>query len=525
MKEIRVLDCTLRDGGYCNDCQFGFENTKFIIDSLLRSGVDIIECGFLTQKVAYKQGVTRFNTLEQVKEVLPQDRQGKTFVILMDYGACDVETIPDWDGSSVDGIRVTFHKKDMLPALEQCRRLKEKGYKTFLQPMVALRYTDAEYLELIRLANEVGPYAFYLVDSFGTMKRKDMLRFFYMIEHNLREDIVIGFHSHNNLQLAYANAQTLVDLQTSRSLILDSSIMGMGRGAGNLNSELFLEYLNDNAGGQYRVKPLLRVIDRVLNDFYQQNQWGYSLPNYLSASHNAHPNYALFLTEKNTLTVEDIDKIFDAMAPEKRGSFDRSYAQELYLQYMERNGGGASLAQLKEALSGKRALVIAPGKSAGVEAEKIVAFAGEENVVSIGVNFDYPGCRTDYIFLSNLRRQEELGAGKEERLIVASNIPEKGARCRVDYASLLNPVDAVKDNAGLMLLKLLIQLGVKEIWLAGMDGYSHIASENYAQEDMRMTAKVQTLDAMNQGMCQVLRELSQQADIRFLTTPKYVTLG
>lgn len=134
MKEIRVLDCTLRDGGYCNDCQFGFENTKFIIDSLLRSGVDIIECGFLTQKVAYKQGVTRFNTLEQVKEVLPQDRQGKTFVILMDYGACDVETIPDWDGSSVDGIRVTFHKKDMLPALEQCRRLKEKGYKTFLRP-------------------------------------------------------------------------------------------------------------------------------------------------------------------------------------------------------------------------------------------------------------------------------------------------------------------------------------------------------------------------------------------------------
>ena len=84
-----------------------------------------------------------------------------------------------------------------------------------------------------------APYAFYLVDSFGTMKRKDMLRFFYMIEHNLREDIVIGFHSHNNLQLAYANAQTLVDLQTSRSLILDSSIMGMGRGAGNLNSELF----------------------------------------------------------------------------------------------------------------------------------------------------------------------------------------------------------------------------------------------------------------------------------------------
>ena len=524
MKEIRVLDCTLRDGGYCNDCQFGFENTKFIIDSLLRSGVDIIECGFLTQKVAYKQGVTRFNTLEQVKEVLPQDRQGKTFVILMDYGACDVETIPDWDGSSVDGIRVTFHKKDMLPALEQCRRLKEKGYKTFLQPMVALRYTDAEYLELIRLANEVGPYAFYLVDSFGTMKRKDMLRFFYMIEHNLREDIVIGFHSHNNLQLAYANAQTLVDLQTSRSLILDSSIMGMGRGAGNLNSELFLEYLNDNAGGQYRVKPLLRVIDRVLNDFYQQNQWGYSLPNYLSASHNAHPNYALFLTEKNTLTVEDIDRIFDAMAPQKRASFDRAYIEKLYLEYMERNAGDSSLEELRQALAGKRALVVAPGKSAKEEREKIAAFAGKGDVASIGVNFDDPYLATDYIFLSNLRRQEELGPGREHRLIATSNLPDRGAKYRVDYRRLLNHLEPVWDNAGLMLVKLLIQLGVKELYLAGVDGYSHDPGENYAQDALRLAAKSQTLDAMNQGMCQVLGQFAQQATIRFLTKPRYVRL-
>ena len=88
-----------------------------------------------------------------------------------------------------------------------------------------------------------------------------------------------------------------------RPLLIDASIQGMGRGAGNLNTELFLEHLNDNAGGHYQVKPLLRAIDRVVGGFYQQNPWGYSLPNYLSASHNAHPNYALFLTEKNTLTV------------------------------------------------------------------------------------------------------------------------------------------------------------------------------------------------------------------------------
>ena len=317
------------------------------------------------------------------------------------------------------------------------------------------------------------------------MKRKDMLRFFYLIEHNLAEGIQVGFHSHNNLQLAYANAQTLVELGSSRPLLIDASIQGMGRGAGNLNTELFLEHLNDNAGGHYQVKPLLRAIDRVVGGFYQQNPWGYSLPNYLSASHNAHPNYALFLTEKNTLTVEDIDRIFDAMAPQKRASFDRAYIEKLYLEYMERNAG---------------------------------------DVASIGVNFDDPYLATDYIFLSNLRRQEELGPGREHRLIATSNLPDRGAKYRVDYRRLLNHLEPVWDNAGLMLVKLLIQLGVKELYLAGVDGYSHDPGENYAQDALRLAAKSQTLDAMNQGMCQVLGQFAQQATIRFLTKPRYVRL-
>ena len=491
MSRVRVLDCTLRDGGYCNDCHFGLANSRYL--------VDIIECGFLTQKKPYEEDYTRFNTLEQAARLLPQDRAGKLFVALLDYGTYDVEDLPPWDGSSLDGIRVTFHKEDRDPALEAARRIQEKGYKVFLQPMVALSYTDQEYLELIEKANQLRPY-------------------------NLAEGIQVGFHSHNNLQLAYANAQTLVELGSSRPLLIDASIQGMGRGAGNLNTELFLEHLNDNAGGHYQVKPLLRAIDRVVGGFYQQSPWGYSLPNYLSASHNAHPNYALFLTEKNTLTVEDIDRIFDAMAPQKRASFDRAYIEKLYLEYMERNAGDSSLEELRQALAGKRALVVAPGKSAKEEREKIAAFAGKGDVASIGVNFDDPYLATDYIFLSNLRRQEELGPGREHRLIATSNLPDRGAKYRVDYRRLLNHLEPVWDNAGLMLVKLLIQLGVKELYLAGVDGYSHDPGENYAQDALRLAAKSQTLDAMNQGMCQVLGQFAQQATIRFLTKPRYVRL-
>ena len=93
-----------------------------------------------------------------------------------------------------------------------------------------------------------------------------------------------------------------------------------------------------------------------------------------------------------------------------------------------------------------------------------------------------------------------------------------------DYRRLLNHLEPVWDNAGLMLVKLLIQLGVKELYLAGVDGYSHDPGENYAQDALRLAAKSQTLDAMNQGMCQVLGQFAQQATIRFLTKPRYVRL-
>ena len=185
---------------------------------------------------------------------------------------------------------------------------------------------------------------------------------------------------------------------------------------------------------------------------------------------------------------------------------------------------GKSLEELRQALAGKRALVVAPGKSAKEEREKIAAFAGKGDVASIGVNFDDPYLATDYIFLSNLRRQEELGPGREHRLIATSNLPDRGAKYRVDYRRLLNHLEPVWDNAGLMLVKLLIQLGVKELYLAGVDGYSHDPGENYAQDALRLAAKSQTLDAMNQGMCQVLGQFAQQATIRFLTKPRYVRL-
>ena len=323
-----------RDGGYCNQWRFGFENARRITEGLTEAGIELVECGFITNQVTYDSDLTRFPSVEDAAKIIPENRGGTVFAAMINYGEYEIDELPPRGGASVDGIRVAFHKKDLLPALEFSRQVKEKGYLLFLQPMVSLNYSDQEFLDLIRCANEISPYAFYIVDSFGVMKRKDLMRLFYLAEHNLDQSVCLGFHSHNNLQLAHSNAQRLAAMPMRRKLILDSSVYGMGRGAGNLTTELIVDYLNENFDKRYILKPLLTLIDEILNEFYSRNHWGYSLPNYLSAVHNAHPNYAGYLDDKKTLTVEAMDEIFRLMDESKKASYDQQYIETLYSSYM-----------------------------------------------------------------------------------------------------------------------------------------------------------------------------------------------
>lgn len=525
MNTVHVLDCTLRDGGYCNQWKFGFNNVKKITSGLVDAGIDVIECGFLTNKVEYCTDVTKFTTLQQLAEIIPENREGKLFVAMMNYGEYNIEDLPVYDKSSIDGIRVAFHKKNREEALGLCEQIKTKGYKVFVQAMVSLSYTDEEFLDMIRKVNAIEPYAFYIVDSFGMMRGKDLTRLFYMVEHNLKENIWIGFHSHNNMQLAYSNAQTLVGVQTTRNLVIDSSVYGMGRGAGNLNTELFINYLNENYEKRYQLKPLLTIIDEILNTFYQTNYWGYSLPNYISASHNAHPNYAGYLDDKKTLTVEAMNEIFEMMDEDKKYSYDKSYIEDLYVRYMATGKVQEEhQEELRSALKEKRIILIAPGKSSELQKNLIFQEANRNDTVVISVNFEYAHTNVDYIFLSNLRRFKDLKEEKRRKCIVTSNIPVDSVFYQTKYRELLNTVEAVKDNAGLMAIKFLMNYNVSEIVLAGFDGYSMDVQDNYADSHMVFITKKAMLEAMNKGMESVIRQYAQQIKISFLTPQKHVFL-
>ena len=172
---IQVLDCTLRDGGYINDWKFGRKTIQAVLDKLETAGIDIIECGFLT-KMAEDEESSLFSGVEELRKVLPERKRTSMFVAMIAMGEKELHPsmLSPWDGTSIDGIRLTFHKEEVELAVEWAGILMEKGYKVFMQPVGTVFYSDIELLKLVEKMNELHPFAFYIVDTLGSMYRNDV---------------------------------------------------------------------------------------------------------------------------------------------------------------------------------------------------------------------------------------------------------------------------------------------------------------------------------------------------------------
>ena len=299
MSNVKVLDCTLRDGGYINDWKFGCKNIKDIINNLERANIDIVEVGFIRNVESDKES-SQFTSVEEIKEYITPKKPGILYAVMIEYHNHVENQIAAYDGTSVDLIRITFRRNEWEGTQKVVRKLMKKGYKVCVQPVGTALYDDYSILDLLKDVNEIKPYAFYLVDTLGTMYRYDMRKFFYLIDNNLSQDICLGFHSHNNLQMSFSNAQEMIQLNHQRTIIVDSSCYGMGRGVGNLATELFIDYINNNIEQRYSLVPVLKIVDKYLMPIYAEQRWGYDLPYFLSATVKCHPNYATYLMKKET---------------------------------------------------------------------------------------------------------------------------------------------------------------------------------------------------------------------------------
>lgn len=333
---IKLLDCTLRDGGYVNEWNFGSEAIKDIVSNLTCVGMDFIEIGFM-KSVAYDENKSIFHYVSDFKSFIPQDRKKSKFYGMITYGEYDLNDLSEYDGSSIDGVRIIFKKKQKKEALEFCRLAKDKGYEIFINPTFTDQYSDSELLELIDEVNSIHPTGFSIVDSMGIMNVETVVRLFMLADHNLLPDIKICFHSHNNLQQSFVNAVALIKLQSHRDLIIDASVMGMGRGAGNLNEELMISYLNENFGANYDLLPILKIADVHLSKIFAHSPWGYSMPYFLSASIKCHPNYASYLASQSQISLEDISAILKQIPADKKATYDKELIKTLYLGYQSKS--------------------------------------------------------------------------------------------------------------------------------------------------------------------------------------------
>ena len=282
MKHTKILDCTLRDGAYLIDKQFGDNIIRGIINGLVTSRMDFIEMGFL-QDDGFGEGKTVYLNGKDAEKYVPQDKRGSLFTVLADYSRYSIDNLDNNTGKTFDAVRACFFKHERFDVIDFCKTIKQKGYMVFVQPVDILGYSDAELIDLIEDVNTIEPECFSIVDTFGSMYSDDLSRVFSLVDHNLIKTSKIGFHSHNNMQMSSALSQDFVRMSYGkRNVVIDSTLCGMGRGAGNTPTELIVQYLVSKMGYNYDMDVLLDIIDTYMNNIRTRCSWGYNTPYFIA---------------------------------------------------------------------------------------------------------------------------------------------------------------------------------------------------------------------------------------------------
>ena len=265
MKKVQLLDCTLRDGGYVNDWKFGYNNLINIFERSTQAGCDIVEVGFLDDRRPFDHDRSIMPNTDCVKKIWGNVTTIPPKVVgMIDFGTCSIENVTLCEQSFLDGIRVIFKECNMHAAMKYCKEIKELGYLVFVQLVSITSYTKDKLQEIIKLVNSVKPYAVSIVDTYGLLYPKDVLYYYNILDKYIDKEINIGFHGHNNLQLAYANAISFLEKETEHNIIIDGTLYGMGKKAGNAPIELLAKYLNEQFDKDYKINAMLEGIEESI---------------------------------------------------------------------------------------------------------------------------------------------------------------------------------------------------------------------------------------------------------------------
>lgn len=345
MRKVNLLDCTLRDGGYINDWNFGKDAIYDITRKIENTNVDVLEIGFLKEE-PYNNDRTVFNSMEQVKPIIAPKKPNIQYAVMCEVlHAIPIEKLAPRDEESADIIRVIVWKTkhdengNVVDALQEgyeyCKGVVERGYKLCVQPARVDQYSDEEFIEMIKLFSTLNPLAIYVVDSWGTQDSEHLLHYMNLADYNMPREIALGYHGHNNMLQAYGVAQDMIKVNFTRDIMIDASVYGIGRGAGNLNLEIIARFLNERMGAAYELAPMVEVNDLYIKNIFKEEQWGYSMPFFLTAKYNCNPNYARYYSIKKKLSDTQIQTILEGMDEFERVMFDVKLADQIQIRELK----------------------------------------------------------------------------------------------------------------------------------------------------------------------------------------------
>ena len=528
MKKIQLLDCTLRDGAYIVDAKFGVPAIKGIIKKLQDADVDIIECGWL-KNTPHEEGTSFYHVPEDLEQYVQKRREDTTYVAMIDWDRYDLQYLPQRDGKSLDAIRVVFPHGKHKEGIAVGKKIAKKGYQVFFQAANTLAYSDEELVELAEEMNQINPVAVSVVDTFGAMYQEDLERIVHVLNEKLNPQIRLGFHSHNNQQLSFALTMQFVELLqlTDRGCIVDASLCGMGRGAGNATTELVANYLNLKQYCNYDMNQIMDAIDMYMQYFQENYTWGYSTPYFIAGMYCCHVNNIAYLLKNHRTNALDMRNIIESLSPEERRKYDYDLLEEKYLENQNRIvDDDAVMEQLEHALANREVVLIAPGKTSSTDWKQITEYIQKTNAIVIGINAINPNYTFDYLYLMNTVRYnyakevypKQFG---EVQKILLSNIktsPEEKEMI-VNFNRVIKRGWKHFDNAVINALRLLDKLHVQKVSLAGFDGFKHKYNESYADAALTTVTPDNKWDELNEEINDMFQNFkaSSNMKIAFLT--------
>ena len=290
--ELKILDCSVRDGGLINDHQFEDDFAKAVYQTCIDAGIDYMEIGYKGSKRIYapaENGPWRFCEEEDLRRIFGENPTDVKISVMADAEKCDYkEDILPKQESVIDCVRVACYLHQVPLGLEMVKDAVDKGYETLLQLMAVSTADKDELAEALDIIAQSPVTAVYIVDSYGALYSEEVRRLVEMYAKALDgtgKDV--GYHGHNNQQLGFANTIEAIIAGANR---VDATLMGIGRGAGNCPMELLVGFLHNP---KFRLRPVLQCCQDYLHPMSREIDWGASIPYVITGQMNQHPREAI----------------------------------------------------------------------------------------------------------------------------------------------------------------------------------------------------------------------------------------